>query len=46
MFNTEYVVWYYENGELKTMTFTDFDVHTITEIFEEDEVFKIEVVLC
>lgn len=45
MFREKYIVWYSENGEVKFMEFDEFNCVNIREIFEEDEIIKIEVVL-
>ena len=45
MFREKYIVWYFEEGNVKFMEFDNFNCCNISSIFTEEEIIKIEVVL-
>lgn len=45
MLKCKFVVWYMENGKLEYIEYDEEDYNRIREVFNEDEIIKIETVL-
>lgn len=45
MFKEKYIVWYLEKDKIKFMEFNEYNCQIIKEIFTDEEIIKIEIVL-